>query len=400
MKAKYKIEGSILIFTDIHFGKSKNSVKKLALCESLVDEICEIVNKRKIKTVLFLGDWFDDRKYIGVGTLDTALRCVGKIASCAKLYMIVGNHDMFELNSTMVNSINAYSYINNVVVISDPTIVDINGHECLLAPWLTNPKEFRKDQFKYIFGHFEFPIGVLKDSYIKNNIIERKASKDMIGEIESDELLGNDEFENRRDPDEEVEYINSVFDIFTDTSFEGHIHVHSEKIIRGKKLICVGSPWQQTTTEKDSVDGYYVLNADDSLDFIKSLAPVIKEVYISDIMKNGIDAYDYSELKNNVIKLIYDIQLDGNQVAEITTNINNVIPFDFLQSEYRAKDADEKDECTVLLDEFREGKYTLIENYMSSVSDEALKEAGVIRENVMNFLKEAFNATIAKGDEL
>ena len=61
-----------------------------------------------IKNVVFTGDYFHQRNAITIDTLNIAHRCLQAMAKHANVYMILGNHDLFNKNSTEVNSIKIF----------------------------------------------------------------------------------------------------------------------------------------------------------------------------------------------------------------------------------------------------------------------------------------------------
>ena len=117
------------IFSDIHFGKSKDdSVKN----ETAVKYIKWFVDHCQSETdaVIFCGDWFDNRNSLSIETINIAYDCLKKIASEFPIYMILGNHDTNLKSTNEVNSIRPFSDIKNITLIdNEVTILNIFGKE-------------------------------------------------------------------------------------------------------------------------------------------------------------------------------------------------------------------------------------------------------------------------------
>jgi hypothetical protein len=79
--------------------------------------------------------------------------------------MIIGNHDLFNKNSTDVNSINIFRDIPNVYVIDKSVEIDINGKRSLFVPWLGDLSTYKTSSFDMMFGHFDISTKFVIASY-------------------------------------------------------------------------------------------------------------------------------------------------------------------------------------------------------------------------------------------
>jgi len=154
-------------FTDIHFGKSGNSEIHNQDCIRYIDWFCAQVEKEGCDTILFLGDWFDNRVYIRSDTKEYSRQAIRKLHELnLPIYWIVGNHDMFFKDNRTINWISELEEYDNITVINELVEID----DVLFCPWLVGD-EFvippAKD-VKYVFGHFEFP------TFLVNEMIEMK----------------------------------------------------------------------------------------------------------------------------------------------------------------------------------------------------------------------------------
>ncbi len=146
------------IFGDIHFGKKNNDRQFNIDCEEYIKWFIAQAKAFDVDTVIFLGDWHDNRHSIHISTLNYSLSNMERLsAAFENIYFITGNHDLYykekrELSSTsMVNNYDNITYVNDFMHIGGVT----------LCPWLVGD-EWKKipalaAKSSYIFGHFELP---------------------------------------------------------------------------------------------------------------------------------------------------------------------------------------------------------------------------------------------------
>ena len=154
----------ILIFTDQHFGHSKDNPFKLKQTEKCMEWIISTGKKNHVDYVIFMGDLWEQRFALSVKTMNVAIKCVEELAiSFEKVFLIVGNHDTYYKNTNEINSIDFLKMISrneNIEIINvDPYYMMISGKTFGLFPWGSNIKEIYSDQTfnkcDYAFGHFE-----------------------------------------------------------------------------------------------------------------------------------------------------------------------------------------------------------------------------------------------------
>lgn len=79
--------------------------------------------------------------------------------------MILGNHDLFNKNSTDINSINIFRNNPNIIVVDKPMDLQINSKKALLVPWLGDVSNYNKAEYDFMFGHFEISSKFLIANY-------------------------------------------------------------------------------------------------------------------------------------------------------------------------------------------------------------------------------------------
>ena len=118
-----------------------------------------------IRHIIHLGDFFDNRKFIN-------FKCLNRIRNCflkplrqygITMDIIRGNHDVFYKNTGELNSLKELlgHYMNEVHIIHDPTVMDYDGLQMALVPWIDADNEERSIKFikeckaDIMAGHFD-----------------------------------------------------------------------------------------------------------------------------------------------------------------------------------------------------------------------------------------------------
>ena len=154
------------VFTDIHFGAKSDSEQHNLDCLNFVKWFCQQVEEQQADTVIFMGDWFDNRSRLRVDTVNYSWEAANLLAGLKQpVFWLVGNHDIYFRNHRTMHSVPYIDGIGgNVVVINELT--EIGG--CLLAPWLVGTEftEVPGYEVKYVFGHFELPLFLLNENVV------------------------------------------------------------------------------------------------------------------------------------------------------------------------------------------------------------------------------------------
>lgn len=143
-------------FTDIHFGLRHNSREHNQDCLEFVEWIISVAKERGAETCFFLGDWHHHRSNINILTLDYTMQALRKLnAAFKKVYIMVGNHDLFYREKREIHSMIVGSEFPNIVLVDQPFI---SGNVALI-PWLVEEewKTVADIETKYLFGHLELP---------------------------------------------------------------------------------------------------------------------------------------------------------------------------------------------------------------------------------------------------
>lgn len=266
-----KIFNKAAVFADLHLGKKHNSVQFNEDSEQFILWFIEEAKKWNADSVIFCGDWHDNRRNINISTLNYSLRCMEHIdKNFDQWYFIPGNHDLYYKDKRDLSSIEIARNLKNCTIIRDPvTIGDVS-----FVPWLVEDewKSIKSIKSKYIFGHFELPYFLMNQMF----------------EMPDNGGLNKDSFKN-------VEYV-----------FTGHFHKRQNK----NNVYYIGSPFPQTFSDVwDDERGMMFLEWDKEPEFKKwPFAPKFRTINLSSLLEKPneyIDDKTYAKV-NIDLNLKYD----------------------------------------------------------------------------------------------
>ena len=400
----FTINGDILITSDWHFGLKSNAESRLRILVSVIERIDKFKTENKIKNIIFCGDLFHQRDEISVVTINVAIKMIKKIAKNCNVYLIIGNHDIFNQKTNTINSSRIFDSIKNVHLIETVTECSINGNKTLLVPWNTNLSVFKKNSYDMMFGHFDINHNFLNELYIERNIKKNTSNSKTIKELEKDDFLNDSDVS---DLDFTVENTSdtivngkSCYELIGDwveivrpkgTIFSGHIHSREEFYTNNRKIILIGSPYQQTLNEKDSEDGFYLIDKNNDISFHKIEGiPIHVEIRLSDIIKNY-DIFDYSIVRGNIVHQIHDVKCDKDIKEKIQQNINENKPYEELPTDLLIKSCyNDEHGKVVSINNIRKTKIEYLRDRVNSIDDKSLIEDGIKieRDKLFNYLKQ------------
>ena len=148
----------VLLIGDTHNGANGNNARLLQQNVELYERIRKIIKAYNIDFCVDLGDFFDDREKIDVKTLGIVRNQMLKDFP-VPIYFIVGNHNLYYKNSTLVNNLSeTIGDLPNVHIVDK--FKEVDGID--LVPWInsTNAEYIQAlvttSTNKWCCGHFEF----------------------------------------------------------------------------------------------------------------------------------------------------------------------------------------------------------------------------------------------------
>jgi DNA repair exonuclease SbcCD nuclease subunit len=163
--------GKASVFGDIHFGARSNSQQHNQDCLDYLDWFCTNTINNKCDHIIFLGDWFENRNALNIGTLHFSYLGAKMLNDLnIPIYFIIGNHDLYHRHTREIHSTILFNEFSNFTLITEPTIIPEIVGSPLLSPYLFHdeyPDLIKYKKTKVWFGHFEFKDFIVTGSGIK-----------------------------------------------------------------------------------------------------------------------------------------------------------------------------------------------------------------------------------------
>jgi len=268
----------IAILSDTHWSVKKGSKHFHDYFELFYKNIFfPTLEERGIKTVIHMGDAFDNRKGIDFWGLDWTRRVVLEPFRKYEVHMLVGNHDIFFRNSTIINApellLNDYQ---NIKIYSSPKEFCIDGLDTLMLPWICTDNREKTDhllkntQAKVIFSHLELSGFVAYPGHIMKEGMDA-----------------------------------SIFKKF-DRVYSGHYHTKSDD----GKIYYLGNPYQMFWNDVDDTRGFHIFDTDTyELEYFKNPYNMFERIYYED---NDYKKFDTSYLEEKIVKVV--VRQKSNQL--------------------------------------------------------------------------------------
>lgn len=290
MKIKSKKIGC---FSDIHIGLGQDSKQWHDITLNFAKWASEFYKKEGIDEILIPGDIFHNRSEIGVATLAVAKEFFDYFKDFT-IYISSGNHDCFYKNNSTVNSISILGGWGNIHII-DKNCVTIKTpyKDIVMVPW-----GIEYDQIPeidgIIFGHFEI------SSFYMNSY------KVCEHGMESKQLF-------KKAP----------------LIVSGHFHKKDDRKYDKGRIVYLGSPFQHNFGDTGDSRGIYILDLEkNEFEYIENnISPHHVKISLKDLDKktNSIDKI----VKNNIVSLIVDTEIDQEKLATHMANLQKISPLSF-----------------------------------------------------------------------
>lgn len=260
------------IITDTHYGARKGSQVFHDYFEKFYSEIFfPTLDDKNIKTVVHMGDVFDNRKGTDYWSLEWAKRVVFDPLRERGItsYVLVGNHDAYYKNTNSINSVDILlSEYNNIIPVSKIGEYNIHGLNTLLIPWICSD-----------------------NSEKSLSMISSSKSKVAMGHLD---LNGFEAYKGHiqksgMDPD--------IFKSF-ELVLSGHFHTRSDK----GKIHYVGNPYEMFWNDLNDVRGFCILNSKTlEIDYINNPFTMFERIVYEDTPIKG---FNFSKYNNKIVKVV------------------------------------------------------------------------------------------------
>ena len=282
---------TVAIITDQHLNGRKGSEVFWNYFKKFYDEIFfPTLEKEGIKTLINLGDTFDDRKSISFNTWSIIREYYFKRLEDlgVEMHMLVGNHDVSYKNTNRINSPELLlKDFNNVKIYSTPQTIKIEGVNILLLPWINSEnydetmKQIKETPAKIAMGHLE---------------------------LNGFEMSPGMKHEGGMNPDLFVKFKQV---------FSGHFHHKSTN----KNITYLGNPYQMYWNDYKDERGFHLYEPkSNKLKRIKNPFEIFTKIYYNETTKSHLKVHA-DECKNTFIKIIVE---DKRNYLEFEKYINNI----------------------------------------------------------------------------
>ena len=262
----------VAIITDQHFGARKSSKFLHDYFKKFYDTVFfPYLEENNIKTVVDMGDTFDNRRSIDLWALEWAkenyydrLQQMG-----VTVHTIVGNHTAYYKNTNSVNSVGLLlKEYNNIKIYSEVSEVKLDKLNVLFVPWINQENEentrkvIQKSKSKVAMGHLELN-GFRAH---RGHVMEDGMNTDMF----------------------------SKFDLV----YSGHYHTRSND----GKIFYLGNPYEMFWNDVNDTRGFHIFDTE-TLDHtpINNPYKLFYNVYYDD---TNYRLFDPREYEGKIVKVI------------------------------------------------------------------------------------------------
>jgi len=290
----------VAVLGDTHFGIKNNSqVFREYFAHFLNKIFFPYLDKNDIKTIIHLGDLFDNRKIINIETLkyvrETFIEPI-VIQKNIDLRVIVGNHDVYFKNTNEVNSIKElFSQYKNLKIYENPVDDTIADKTYAFLPWI-NPENYtdfedfalNRSRSAIAFGHLE---------------------------IQGFEVLRGIKSEDGCKP--------NVFDRFS-TVFSGHFHMKNGN----SHINYLGTPYDMTFSDVDEIKGFHVFDTDtNEIEFIPNPYKMFFKILYDDVnFEATIKEHTFEKYQNCYVKVIVKNKKNNKLYEKFTAKLYEAQP--------------------------------------------------------------------------
>lgn len=306
----------ICILNDTHCGIRNSSEIMMKYQERFYSEVFfPYMHENGITKILHLGDYYDNRKFINFKALEHNRTIFLEKLREYKFHMdiIPGNHDVYYKNTNELNALKELHghYMEEVRIIHKPMVVDYDGLQMALIPWINPSNE--KETLKFL--------SKCKATHVGAHL-----------ELEGFEMQAGIPCTHGMSP--------ALFDRF-EMVLSGHFHTRSQ---RGP-VHYLGSQMEFFWSDAHDPKYFHVFDTDTrELTAVQNPITLFQKVYYDDTVDNADYVYRTGKLPD----------IDDKFVKLIVVNKSNPQLFDFFVDRIQSKKIHEL-KIAENFDEFRGG---------------------------------------------
>ena len=282
----------IALITDQHLDGRKGSLPFWNYFQKFYDDIFfPTLEKEGVRTIIDLGDTFDNRKSMDFNTFNRVNENYFKRLKDYKVHMILGNHCTYYKNTNRINSpellLEQYKNIN---IYASPEEITLGSKKFLMMPWIN--KENKEECLE---------------------LIANSKADIMCGHLECDgfEVTPGMKFDGG--------FKVSDFKNFKRV-WSGHFH-HKSKHGNVQYL---GNPYQMFWNDYKDTRGFHIYDTEsDKLKYIKNPFEIFEKIFYDDASVDY-NKQDVSDYKDKYIKLIVEEKRDYQMFETLVDRLYNV----------------------------------------------------------------------------
>jgi len=266
----------VAIITDQHFGMRKGSQIFHDYMKKFYDNVFfPFLDKNNIKTIIDLGDTFDNRKSIDFWSLDWARKNYYKPLKerNVDIITVVGNHTAYYKNTLGINSIKLLlQEYDNVMLIEHPKTLNVHGLDICFIPWICVDNDTETFQVisstkaQVAMGHLELSGFEAHVGYM----MEHGMSRDVFSKFKK--------------------------------VFSGHFHHRSH----ADNIYYLGNPYQMYWNDYGDQRGFHVFDTETlKLTFKKNPYTMFSKIFYNDTVDDP-DKLNTKDYSNQFVKLIVE----------------------------------------------------------------------------------------------
>ncbi len=119
-----------VMINDVHFGHRLNSNWHFeSLIRFFYEQLIPEIKENNYKNVWMNGDWFESRNSCSFNRIDESIKILEEISKIidGKIYMLVGNHDLFYKNDMGKHNFASFKHIPKVEILLGKGMLEIEG---------------------------------------------------------------------------------------------------------------------------------------------------------------------------------------------------------------------------------------------------------------------------------
>jgi hypothetical protein len=287
----------MILISDIHLGVHANSGQWLEYQIDYFEQFFFPLVEKFLKThdpkrtcVFVLGDVYENRQIINIRVMFETRNIFKRLAAMLDVHILVGNHDIYYLNSNDISSVDSLEQLDNVTIWKQPDMIQCNTQngprDVFILPWVKDASDIsailNDVTADYVFAHCDV------------NSFKLNRYKTIDYGISVDSL--------------------SKFQHF----YTGHIHIQQEK----NNITMLGNPQQTERSDEGNDKGIFIFDVgNNSHEFIKNeISPKYICVNIEDLIV--LNAVAIGKLcTNNFV----DVEIDSDYLANNSVKINKLL---------------------------------------------------------------------------